>query len=527
MSISRRRFIQSTTSLFGMAAAGAWLTSCQKKISKPNILLIMADDMGFSDLGCYGSEIKTPHIDRLAREGLRFTQFYNAARCCPTRASLLTGLYPHQVGMGGMVVRKPDESYTGAYQGYLNNECVTLAEALKPVGYTTLMSGKWHVGEFRPVWPVDRGFDRYWGLISGAANYYNVTRTKNHQPIRTMARDNEEIPLPTENFYMTDAITENAIEMLKENSDKPFFQYVAYTAPHWPLHALPEDIEKYKGKYMEGWDALRKKRYQKMVELGIIRKEWGLSPKDEGAIDWENVPDHELMDLKMAIYAAQIDRMDQGVGKILQTLQEQGRLDNTIVLFLSDNGACSEYGPLGHDFWENGVLPGGEESYQSYGRSWSNASNTPFRLHKHWVHEGGIATPLIVRWPQMIPKGGKMTHQPGHIIDIMATLIDIAGVEYPSNNNGNTVQPLRGKSLLPVLRGKVREPHSYLFWEHEENKAVRHGKWKLVAESGKEWELYDIESDRSEMDDLAAEHPEIVKEMNIAWEQWANKVGVK
>lgn len=527
MTFTRREFIRSASAILAVSASTAWMTSCQNKTSKPNILLIMADDMGFSDLGCYGSEINTPNIDRLAYEGLRFTQFYNAARCCPTRASLLTGLYPHQVGMGDMVVRDPAESNQGAYQGYLNNECMTLAEVLKSAGYTTLMSGKWHVGEFRPVWPVDRGFDRYWGLLSGAANYFNVTRTKNHQPIRTMAEDDHEIPLPTEDFYMTDAITENAIKMLDENSDKSFFQYVAYTAPHWPLHALPEDIEKYKGKFKTGWDALRKKRYQKMIEMGIITKDWPLSPRDDGTMDWESVPDQELMDLKMAIYAAQIDRMDQGIGKILKTLEDQGRLDNTIVLFLSDNGACAETGPLGHDFWGNGVTPGGEDSYQSYGRSWANASNTPFRLHKHWVHEGGISTPLIVRWPQVIQKGGNITDQPGHIVDIMATLVDISGAEYPSIYKGNTIQPLEGKSLLPVMKGQPRDPHHYLFWEHEKNKAVRRGKWKLVAEAGKEWELYDIEKDRSEMNNLIAKYPVIFMELKSAWEEWADKVGVE
>lgn len=527
MEVLLKKISHSAILLVVLSVSLVGIAGCQSKPEKPNILLIMADDMGYSDLGCYGSDINTPNIDRLANEGLRYTQFYNGARCCPTRASLLTGLYPHQVGMGGMVVRDSTESEKGAYQGYLNNECVTLAEVLKGAGYTTLMSGKWHVGEFRPVWPVDRGFDRYWGLISGAANYFNVTRTKNHKPIRTMAEDGNEIPLPTEDFYMTDAITENAIKMLEENSDKPFFQYVAYTAPHWPLHALPEDIEKYKGRFADGWDELREERYKKMVEMGIISNEWSLSPRDEGAMDWDSVPDKELMSLKMAIYAAQIDRMDQGIGKILKTLEDQGRLDNTLVLFLSDNGACAETGPLGHDFWDNGVTPGGEESYQSYGRSWANASNTPFRYHKHWVHEGGISTPLILRWPDVIQNGGTITDQPGHIIDIMATLVDISSAEYPSTYNGNKIKPMEGKSLLPAIKGQTGDPHDYLYWEHEQNKAVRHGKWKLVAEAGKDWELYDIDSDRSELTNLISEHPEIAEELKKEWNKWADKVGVE
>ncbi len=529
MTLSRRDFIRKTTASLAMTGAGLWYSGCQKTSSKPNILLIMADDMGFSDLGCYGSEIKTPNIDRLAYEGLRFTQFYNAARCCPTRASLLTGLYPHQAGMGGMTAKVAGQKPEGPYQGYLNENCVTIAEVLKEAGYTTLMSGKWHVGEFRPVWPVDRGFDRYWGLISGAANYFNVTRTKNHQPIRTMAEDDREIPLPTEDFYMTDAITENAVKMLKESEtdDAPFFQYVAYTAPHWPLHALREDIEKYRGIYKKGWHHLRTQRYQKMVQMGIISKDWKLSPADDGTMHWDDVPDQDLMDLKMAIYAAQIDRMDQGIGKILHTLEKQGRLDNTLILFLSDNGACAESGPLGRDFWKNGVKPGGEDSYQSYGQSWSNASNTPFRLHKHWTHEGGISTPLIVRWPEVIKKGGQLTDQPGHIIDMMATCVDVANASYPVVYHGNEIQSLEGRSLVPVFQGKSRTAHEYFFWEHEGNKAVRHGKYKLVAEKGKEWELYDIEEDRSELNDLSAMKPELYAELKDKWNEWADKVGVQ
>lgn len=527
MEISRRDFIRSTTASLAVMGTGMMSFDCYKKGSKPNILLIMADDMGFSDLGCYGSEINTPNIDRLAYEGMRFTQFYNAARCCPTRASLLTGLYPHQVGMGGMVVKEKGQNPTGAYQGYLNENCVTIAEVLKKAGYRTLMSGKWHVGEFHPVWPVDRGFDRYWGLISGAANYFNVSRTKNHQPIRIMAKDNEEIPLPTEDFYMTDAITENAVKMLNENENKPFFQYVAYTAPHWPLHALREDIEKYRGKYKNGWHHLRSQRYQNMIKMGIISKDWKLSPRDDGTMNWDEVPDQDLMDLKMAIYAAQIDRMDQGIGKILNTLERQGRLDNTLILFLSDNGACAESGPLGRDFWNNGVTPGGEDSYQSYGQSWSNTSNTPFRLHKHWTHEGGISTPLIVHWPEVIKKGGQLTDQPGHIIDIMATCVDVAKTSYPSVFHGNKIQSLEGRSLVPVFQGKTRIAHDYLFWEHEGNKAVRHGKYKLVAEKGKEWELYDVEEDRSELNDLSSMQPEVFIKLRDQWNEWANKTGVQ
>ncbi len=526
MSLSRRQFLHNTTAALAVLQGSSIFGGCRKQPVKPNILLIMADDMGFADLGCYGSGIQTPNIDRLANEGLRFTQFYNAARCCPTRASLLTGLYPHQAGMGGMVVKNPDPGRSTSYQGYLNDHCVTIAEVLKPAGYTTLMSGKWHVGEFRPVWPVDRGFDRYYGLISGAANYFNVTKAKNKNARRTMAEDGNELPLPTENFYMTDAITDHAVKMLQEYTDGPFFHYVAYTAPHWPLHALPEDIEKYKGQFDGGWDKLREDRYQRMLDMGLIRPQWKLSPRDPEAMAWENVKDKPLMSLKMAVYAAQIDRMDQGIGKILATLESQGRLDDTLVVFLSDNGACHESGPLGHDFWGNGAVPGGPDSYQSYGRSWSNAGNTPFRLHKHWVHEGGISTPLIVRWPQVIKKGGGITRQPGHIIDLMATFVDVTGAEYPKENKQKPVNPMEGKSLLPILNGGERRPHDYLFWEHMKNKAVRHGKWKLVAAKDGPWELYDMEADRSETGDLAEKNPQLVQQLENAWQQWARRVGV-
>ncbi|MBN2093394.1 arylsulfatase [candidate division KSB1 bacterium] len=527
MNTTRRQFIKSTAIGLGALSVPSFFTCSQLNSSRPNIVLMMVDDMGYSDLGCYGSEIHTPNIDQLANEGLKFSQFYNAARCCPTRASLLTGLYPHQAGMGGMV-KSPQNSTAGAYQGYLNDQCVTIAEVLKTAGYRTLMSGKWHVGESRPHWPTDRGFDRYFGLISGAANYFDISKTKSPNVVRQMALDDQPFTPPKEGFYMTDAITQHAVDFLDQETgnSNPFFLYVAYTAPHWPLHALPEDIEKYRGKYREGWEVLRNRRYQKMVEMGLINPEWPLSPPDPEAMPWENVPDMELMDLKMAVYAAQIDRMDQGVGKIMNKLREMGQAENTLVLFLSDNGACHESGPLGFDNRKNGLPPGGVDSFMSYGRSWSNASNTPFRLHKHWVHEGGISTPLIAWWPGKIQQPGTITHQPGHIIDIMATCCVVAKAKYPAKIDNKPIIPLEGKSLTSVFKGKTRKLHETIYWEHLGNRAIRQGKWKLVSVNKGQWELYDLEADRTELKDLSTIYPAQLKEMIRIYEKWAQKWGV-
>lgn len=499
-------------------------------MKKPNIILILADDMGYSDLGCYGSEIQTPNLDRMAAEGLRFSQFYNAARCCPTRASLLTGLYPHQAGVGGMV----GGGGPGPYQGYLNDKCVTIAEVLKQSGYATYMSGKWHVGENRPHWPVDRGFDRYYGLISGAMNYFDIRKGKSPKGNRHFAKQNEEFLPPAEGFYSTDAFTDFAVECIDGHKDneKPFFLYLAYTAPHWPLHALPEDIAKYRGKYMDGWPALRKSRYQRLIELGLIDKKWAISGQDAQAADWDALDDEtkRTMDHKMAIYAAQIDRMDQGVGKVMDALKRSGCDEHTLVMFLSDNGACAESGALGNDFRPdlNGEL-GSVDSFQSYGLSWSNASNTPFRKHKKWVHEGGISTPLIVRWPGRVKETGSITDQPGHIVDIMATCCDAAGVDYPREYNDREVLPVEGLSLVPVFEGTKRKPHELLYWEHFGNRAVRCGQWKLVEDGrGKTnaWELYDMESDRTELNNLINEKPDVAKELKQKYEAWAKRVGV-
>lgn len=526
--MTRREFIGRVGSSI---AAGALSSSLEAGAGvprpgagRPNIIVILADDMGFSDLGCYGSEIATSNLDRLAADGIRFTQFYCAARCCPSRASILTGLYPHQTGMGGMVSLADQPEPPGPYQGYLNDRCVTIAEALKAAGYRTYMSGKWHVGERPEHWPRQRGFDRYFGLISGASSYFELLKEDRK---RFMALDDEPFSPQGDAFYMTDAFTDFAVECVEghRGSEQPFFLYLAYTAPHWPLHAWPEDIAKYDGKYEMGWDKLRQQRYRRLVELGLIDPKWPLSPRDDGVPPWDTVEDKEDWALRMAVYAAMIDRMDQGIGRVLEALKKLGAEDNTLVLFLSDNGGCHE-SVAGRKLHAPGTLPGQRGSFVAYERPWANASNTPFRLFKKYIHEGGIATPFIARWPAVIKHRGAVTPQVGHINDIMPTCLAMAGADYPETYKGNRLLRLEGKSLLPIFQGQTREPPDLLCWEHMGNRGIRQGKWKLVATEDGEWELYDMEADRTELTDLAEKHPEKAKELNNLWDAWAARTGV-
>jgi arylsulfatase len=508
--MNRRNFLQ----MLSMSAAAAALPGqTSSSPSRPNIVLMMADDMGFSDIGCYGSENATPNLDSLAKGGVRFTHFYNAARCCPTRASLLTGLYPHQAGIGHMV----NDLGTPAYQGYLNDRCVTIAEVLRSSGYRTLMSGKWHVGEKRPHWPTDRGFDHYFGLISGASSYWELDEG------RQMAMDDKPFT-PPKDYYATDAFTDNAISMLDKyaRGSQPFFLYLPFTSPHWPLHAYEQDIQKYQGKYMLGWDELRRKRHQRMIDMGIVDKRWPLTPRDATAPAWETVGDKKARDRAMAVYAAQIDRMDQNVGRLLAQLKKMGADQNTLILFLADNGGCAEVVDRG----KPGVPPGPRDSYLSYGLPWANASNTPFRLYKHWLHEGGISTPLIANWPSVIKQGGTLTHQSGHLIDLMATCVDVGRAKYPTSYEGRTVTPAEGRSLLPVFQGKTIGDRK-LFWEHEGNRAMRDGKWKLVSQHPKNWELYDLDADRTEMSDLSQKMPDKAAAMVREYQSWAQRCGVQ
>jgi arylsulfatase len=445
---------------------------------------------------------------------VRFTQFYNAARCCPTRAALLTGLYPHQAGVGHMVENRG----IPAYQGYLSSRAATMAEALKPAGYTVMMSGKWHVGENRPHWPVDRGFDQYFGLISGASNYFRL------DPGRKMALNNEPYTPPDGGFYMTHAFSEHAVRMVREApADKPLALYLAYTAPHWPLHALPEDIAKYRGKFMMGWDRLRAERYERLTAAGLIERRWKLSPRDEAVPAWDTLSqkEREEWDLRMAVYAAQIDAMDQGVGRVLEALRQAGRLDNTLVLFLADNGGCHEGPHIGGGLEKSAKspVPGGADSFTSYRRPWANASNTPFRMFKSWVHEGGIASPLIAAWGDRIPEPGGLFHDPAQVIDILPTMMDLAGAPAAGR--------FAGRSFAPALRGQRLQARAVTGWEHQGHRALRQGAWKLVSKHGQPWELYNLEEDRTELNDLAAKEPERLAGMRRMYEEWARECGVE
>jgi len=464
------------------------LAAPRRSAARPNIILIMADDLGFSDLGCYGSEIPTPNLDRLARKGVRFTQFYNAARCCPTRASLLTGLYPHQAGMGHM----GRDMGMPAYQGYLNRDCVTIAEALRSAGYATYLSGKWHVGNDRGQWPCDRGFDQSFATLGGTSDYFKPRNlVRNDQPATAEGKD----------YYLTDAFTEEAVAMLRAHRGKPepYFLYLAYTAPHFPLQARAAEVARHSGRYRAGWDFIRRERHSRMIGLGLVDRRWPLSPRPPEAPDWESAAAQDDWDLRMATYAATVERLDVGVGRVLREADEE----NTIVVFLSDNGGCAETKP----------------DASTYELPWANVSNTPFRNYKHWTHEGGISTPLIVSGPGV--GRGRLMREQGHVIDILPTFLDLAGVRYAPGKRA-----LEGHSFVPLLRQGKRPPERTLFWEHEGNRAVRQGPWKLVAGFQRDWELYHIDSDRTEQRNLAAQKPEIAARLKTAYAEWEKRCGV-
>lgn len=516
---------------------------------RPNIVLIMADDLGFSDLGCFGSEISTPNLDQLAAGGLRLNQFYTTPRCCPTRAAILTGLYPQQADIGDMM----EERGVRGYRGELNQHNPTLAEQLRLAGYRTLMTGKWHVSHVyfdgkrqlnresdmpfwdnKDNWPLQRGFDEYFGAIHGVTSYYDPF---------SLVRGNTVLETVPKDFFYTDAISDEAATAISKHAkeDKPFFLYVAYSAPHWPLQAPEEDIAKYRATYMVGWDVIRSNRYQRQIELGIIDKTWPLSPRDERVQPWANVKDKAWEANRMATYAAMVERMDQGIGRIMAELKEAGVDRNTLVMFLSDNGACDEViQPTWYDVpsrtregravkvgnQDHGIMAGPEDVWQSYGPPWANVSTTPFRLYKHFVHEGGISTPFIAHWPAGIAKAGRTSKQSGHITDIMATCVELAGAKRPATFNGGETLALEGSSLLPILQNKKRVSHPPIFWEHEGNRGVRLDKWKLVAREGHKWELYDMEADRTELNDVAAVNAKKVKELAALYDVWAARCKV-
>lgn len=511
--------------------------------SRPNILFILADDMGYSDIGCFGGEIATPALDALALRGVRQTQFYNCARCCPTRASLLTGLYPHRAGVGRMVT----DEHRPAYRGFLSSDAPTIAERLRDQGYSTWMSGKWHCGgEYPPhrpdVWshagdpthplPTQRGFDRYYGVLLGACSYFNPSALVDQDRIVST----HELP---DDYYLTDELGRRAADFVSNvtSSDTPWFGYLAFTAPHWPLHARTEDVDAYRDVYRCGWDVLRRQRLERLIGLGLLAKDHGLSPRDMDSHPWADEPHQAWQVERMAVYAAQVTAMDRAIGRVISAVDASGQLDDTLVVFCSDNGGCAEFlredGPS--TVWPGfyGIptkrgapcivgdspqrLPGPETTFMSYGLPWANASNTPFRKFKAWVHEGGISTPLIASWPERLPCNEIRTHT-GHVMDLASTACSAAGVSAPGSD---------GMDLLPAWRGMDRLEDRSLFWEHYGYAAVRAGRWKLVrAGADRAWELYDMSCDRIESVDLASARAALVTSLSASWERWAREVGV-
>jgi arylsulfatase A-like enzyme len=553
MKITRRQFLRNTF-LGSIPAALSLSLGCKSEFSskanrpsRPNIIIIMADDMGFSDAGCFGGEIHTPNLDRLAANGLRFTQFYNCARCCPTRASLMTGQYPHKVGL---VENGRDLTRNG----------ITIAEALKQAGYQTAMTGKWHLSSTIPLvdrklhqqwldhqydpghpfapletYPANRGFDQHYGVIWGVIDFFDPF---------SLVDGTEAVKTVPDDYYFTDAVTKKSVEYIKEFSktDKSFFLYIAHCAPHWPLHARPEDIAKYRDTYKSGWEELRRERYQRMLKMGLFDKEnTPLPPIQDRGRKWKQLSEgeKEFQAAKMAVHAAMIDRIDQGIGEIVAALKSTGQMKNTIIFFLSDNGASPEVPQQpgydrssqtrdGRKIRYKGIFePGSETTYTSIGPAWASASNTPFRYWKKESYEGGCHTPLIIHWPDGLKvKPGSITQQAGHVMDIMPTCLELAGASYPTKYKNYQLTSLDGRSLLPVLMGGKRKGHDKIFFEHMGGRAVRMGNWKLVALKNEPWRLYNLAEDKTETRDLAATHPDRLRTMSAEWEKWAARVGL-
>ena len=556
------------------------LSALHAAANKPNILIILADDLGWSDLGCYGGEIRTPNLDSLAAGGLRFTQFYTSTRCCPSRASLLTGLYPHQAGIG-LMTSDQAAKYPGAgdkgeafpgYRGALNANCVTIAQVLKPTGYRTAAAGKWHVGNSEP--PTKRGFDDFYGFVGG----YGVDSWEPRMMKRLPEGRPQRSYQPGE-FFATDAITDHALDFLADmrKAGAPWLLYVGYQAPHFPVQSKREDMTGYPEIYARGWDKIREQRLTKQKKIGLLPESTALTPRskithpvasrrlgswtDDGNNPaWDSLPADRRADLaqRMAVFAGMVTGMDRNIGRLIAVLRASGQLDNTLILFLSDNGACAEWEPFGFEMLPTpNPVPGtginqgtqalpnklyrGDElatmgqagSFPSYGSGWANACNTPWRLYKHYGHEGGIGTPLIAHWPAAVGKdkdNGRFVREPAHLIDLMATCVDITGAKYPAEWIGKKILPMEGVSLRPLLAPSAGNPASLsprlLAWEHEGNRAIREGQWKLVSLATAPWELYDMEADRLEMNDLAASQPERVKDMSAKWEVWAKRTNV-
>jgi arylsulfatase A-like enzyme len=508
-----------------------------------NVVIFLADDLGYSDIGGYGGEIRTPNLDRLANQGVKLSNFHNTPRCSPSRASLLTGIHPHQTGIGILTGNNEAE---GGYAGNLNNRCATIAEVLKANGYITAITGKWHLtnspNKPNGAWPTERGFDNFFGTLDGCATYFRPgTLTRGIENIEHEAENNPD-------FFYTDAIADEAVKFLAEKpAEKPYFLYVPFTAPHWPLHAREETVKSYAGTYDEGWDAIRVKRLARQKALGIIPQETELSPRDARVLSWEDETEKEWQARRMEVYAAMVTEMDNAIGKILKQIEDNNELENTIIIFLSDNGACSEALPLDEisDFRraknlmdtrtrdgrrvvlgnDPDVMPGGEETYASYGVGWANVSNTPFRLYKRYTHEGGVMSPFIMHWPAGKLSDGRVNTSTFQLVNVAPTLYEALGVTYPAKLNGHSLEPLVGGSMLTALQNSASE-RSQLWWEHIGNAAIIRGKWKLVRQYDWNWELYDLSSDRNELKDLASANPDLVAELTAEWEKLADQYGV-
>lgn len=510
------------------------LQSCSTNIdkqAKPNILVILVDDMGYSDLSCYGSEISTPNIDALAYGGLRMTQFYNAARCSPSRAALLTGLYPHQAGMG----HQNKDWGIASYSGRINQNAVTIAQVLQSKGYSTYQVGKWHVGNSEAYWPKNKGFNQYLTLIEGAMSYFNQWPWAKGQDTLEM-RYNGTAYHTADGFFATDTFSDTAAVFInRHDQSKPFFMYLAHVAPHWPLHVKPEDRNLYKGRYDVGWDIIRTARYQRMQQLGIINDKTAFTDKFATVPNWQELSkiEKENWTEKMELYAAVMHRLDVGIGKVVTALKESGQFENTLILLLSDNGACQE-DPLGSWIvYPNDGEQGGVRSFPAYELPWANVSNTPYRYFKSFLHEGGIRTPFIAHYPAQIKKGQLLNESVGHISDIMPTVLALADVKYPQVFKEREITPMVGASLLPVLLDQKKQVRiKPIFWEHQFNKAMRDGDWKLVSAwrvPGKgrvnEWELYNLAEDPVELNDVAKNYPDKVAKMTEQYKNWAKEVG--
>jgi arylsulfatase A-like enzyme len=520
---------RSTAALFSFLVGtfGPALTAVAD--DRPNIVVVLVDDMGFSDIGPYGGEIPTPNLDRLAARGVRFTQAYNAARCSPTRASLLTGLYPHQAGMGWL--DNWVEPNSKGIRGRLLPRAVTIAEVLRAAGYFTAMTGKWHLGQQHGCTPWNRGFQRSLNSLYGEVYF---PRESDRQGTENLYLDGKKLrkdsPVFGKDWYSTDLFTEWGLKFVDEAraEKKPFFLYIAQGAVHFPLRAPAETIAKYRGRYLRGWDALRDQRYAKQLALGVIGPNWTLAPRPPEVPAWASQPaeTQKRFGEIMAVYAAMIERIDLAMGALVDGLERRGVLDNTAIIFLSDNGGNAEGGPEGVTRGDGPI--GGPQSYVLLGMDWATLANTPFRRHKHFTHEGGISTPLIVHWPAGIPAGqrGALEKSPVHLIDVMATAVDLGGTSYPRAFGGNSIEPMQGVSLRPALLGKPLTRTDPIFWEHEGNKAVRDGKWKLVLRHRQPWQLFDMEADRTEQHDLAQQQPELAAQLEAGWNAWARRTFV-